>query len=144
MEIVQGTPLPRSPSFLFIFFPICVYVIFSLPAPPLFLSFFFPLFWVFIAVLWLSLVAASRDYSSTQGFSLGCLLWLRSLDSGVRRLRSCGSWTELPCNMWDLSSQTRDWTCVPCISRQILNHWTTLLSFLRLWEWVGNTVIVYS
>ena len=22
-------------------------------------------------------------------------------------------------------SQTRDWTCVPCIGRQILNHWTT-------------------
>ena len=25
--------------------------------------------------------------------------------------------------MW--SSQTRDWTCVPYIGRQILNHWTT-------------------
>ena len=23
------------------------------------------------------------------------------------------------------SSQTRDWTCVPCIGRWILNHWTT-------------------
>ena len=22
-------------------------------------------------------------------------------------------------------SRTRDWTCVPCIGRQILNHWTT-------------------
>ena len=27
--------------------------------------------------------------------------------------------------MWDLSSLTRDWTHVPCIARQILNHWTT-------------------
>jgi len=27
--------------------------------------------------------------------------------------------------MWDLSSQTRDWTHVPCIGRWILNHWTT-------------------
>ena len=26
--------------------------------------------------------------------------------------------------MWDLSSQTRDWTCNPCIGRS-LNHWTT-------------------
>jgi len=25
----------------------------------------------------------------------------------------------------DLSSSTRDRTCVPCIARQILNHWTT-------------------
>ena len=27
--------------------------------------------------------------------------------------------------MWDLSSPTRDQTCVPCIGRQILYHWTT-------------------
>ena len=27
--------------------------------------------------------------------------------------------------MWDLSSLTRDRTRVPCIGRQILNHWTT-------------------
>ena len=27
--------------------------------------------------------------------------------------------------MWDLSSLTRDWTHVPWIGRQILNHWTT-------------------
>ena len=27
--------------------------------------------------------------------------------------------------MWDLNSPTRDWTRVPCIARQILNHWTT-------------------
>ena len=26
--------------------------------------------------------------------------------------------------MWDLSSLTRDGTCVPCIVRQILYHWT--------------------
>ena len=24
-----------------------------------------------------------------------------------------------------VSSWTRDWTCVPCIGREILNHWTT-------------------
>ena len=27
--------------------------------------------------------------------------------------------------LWDLSSLTRDQTCVPCIGRQILNHWTS-------------------
>ena len=26
--------------------------------------------------------------------------------------------------MWDLSSLTRDWTWIPCIAREILNHWT--------------------
>ena len=27
--------------------------------------------------------------------------------------------------MWDLSSPRREWTCVPSLARQILNHWTT-------------------
>ena len=27
--------------------------------------------------------------------------------------------------MWDRSSPTRAQTCIPCIARQILNHWTT-------------------
>ena len=35
----------------------------------------------------------------------------------------CNVWV-LHC-MWDLNSLTRDWTHVPCIRRQILNHWTT-------------------
>ena len=37
-----------------------------------------------------------------------------------------------PRSIWDLSSSTRDWTrvrssgtCIPCIGKQILNHWTT-------------------
>ena len=43
----------------------------------------------------------------------------------VHRLSSCDSWAQLPCSKWNLSSQTRDRTCIPCIARQILNHWTT-------------------
>ena len=31
----------------------------------------------------------------------------------------------LSCGMWDLSSPTRDRTCVPCIGRRILYQWTT-------------------
>ena len=30
-----------------------------------------------------------------------------------------------PHGMWDLSSLIRDWTHIPCLARQILNHWTT-------------------
>ena len=30
-----------------------------------------------------------------------------------------------PCGMWNLSSPTRDGTCVPCNGRRVLNHWTT-------------------
>ena len=36
----------------------------------------------------------------------------------------------LPCGMWDLSSQTRDQTCVPRIGRQILNHQGNVLYIL--------------
>ena len=45
---------------------------------------------------------------------------------------SCGTWdlqhgsqAQLPGGLWDLSFQTRDQTHIPCIARQILNHWTT-------------------
>ena len=27
--------------------------------------------------------------------------------------------------MWDLSSPITDWTCIPCIGMQTLNHWTS-------------------
>ena len=30
----------------------------------------------------------------------------------------------LLCGMWDLGSQARDPTCIPCIARWVLNHWT--------------------
>ena len=45
--------------------------------------------------------------------------------------------------MWDLSSLMTNQTCVPCIERWILNHWTTrevpgILLFLLLWSpWLG-------
>ena len=34
-------------------------------------------------------------------------------------------WAQWSHVMWDLSSLTRDGTCIPCIERQVLNHWTT-------------------
>ena len=40
-------------------------------------------------------------------------------------LSSCAAWAYLPYGTWDLRSLTRDGTCVPCIGRRILNHWTT-------------------
>ena len=43
----------------------------------------------------------------------------------VRGLASCGPWAQLPHGMWDLRSLTRDQTSVPCITRWILNQWTT-------------------
>ena len=75
------------------------------------------LHWVFTAVRGLSPVVASRGYSVLQCAGFCC--------RGVSRHRSssCGPWVfsgSAPRN----SSQTREWTCVPCTGRQILNHWT--------------------
>ena len=67
-------------------------------------------------------------------FQNSVFIWLRRIfvlhvNSGCgsqapeHRLSSCGIWTDLPQSIWDLSSLTRDRTCIPCIMRQILNHW---------------------
>ena len=47
-----------------------------------------------------------------------------------------------PWGMWDLSSQTRDWTLTPYTGRQSLNHWTTREvppAYLRV-VWCGPTL----
>ena len=66
----------------------------------IFLSLFFLLHWVFVAALGLSLVVASRDYSSLwcTGFSLWWLLWLQSSGcraSGLQQLQLTGSRAQL-------------------------------------------------
>ena len=56
----------------------------------------------------------------------------------VCKLSSCGERAQLPPNMWDLSSPTRDRTRFPCIVRRILYHWTSrevpLVFFLSPWQ----------
>ena len=58
--------------------------------------FFFWLLWVFIAARGLSLVAASRGYSSLQcvGFSLRWLLLLQSMGSRLTGFSNCGTWAQ--------------------------------------------------
>ena len=116
----------------------------TLPQLFLLLSFCFWLLWVFVAVCGLSLVMTSEGYSRCtvlffevaplvaerrlQGLQasvvvahgLSCSLWALAL-----RLSSCDIQAQLPQSMWDLSSQTRVGTCVPCIGRWILNHQVT-------------------
>ena len=55
------------------------------------------------------------------GLSCGIRLFIAVRDL----LCSCGGWAYLPCNMWDLSSPTRDRTHIPCVGRRTPNHWTT-------------------
>ena len=86
------------------------YMIHSLPPPPLILLGFFSfskkfiysfiyfwLRWVFVAARGLSLVAASRGYSSLRcaGFSLRWLLLLQSTGSRPAGFSSCGTWASV-------------------------------------------------
>ena len=59
--------------------------------------------------------------------SVGALHWGR----GFLQLKhvgasSCGMQASLLCSVWDLSSPTRDQTCILCFGRQIFNHWITI------------------
>ena len=87
---------------------------------------YFWLHWAFIAVCRLSLVAASRGYSSLwcTGFSLWWLLLLQSTGSRARRLQQLRR-TGLAAPWHVGSSRIRAQTCVSCIGRQILNHCAT-------------------
>ena len=79
----------------------------------------------FIAVHQLSLIAASRDYSSY--LSTGSRAHTHThthTDSRAHRLQQL--WHSGLVGLGHVgSSQTRDQSCVSCISRQILNQWAT-------------------
>uniref|UniRef100_A0AC11EMR1 Vav guanine nucleotide exchange factor 1 n=1 Tax=Ovis aries TaxID=9940 RepID=A0AC11EMR1_SHEEP len=79
------------------------------------------LLWVFVAVRWLSLAAASRGYSSSWcvGFSLRWLLLLQSTGS-----RHAGSVVVVAPRHVGIS-WTRDQTRVPYIGKCILKRWAT-------------------
>ena len=56
------------------------------------------------------------------------------------RFSSCGELVYLPRGMWDLSSQTRDWTCIPCIGRLILSPWNTREVVAYMFKWISSLV----
>ena len=103
----------------------------------LFVGLTFSLWWIFLAVHGLFLVAESGGYSSwgCVGFSLPWLLPLQSTGSRCTRFTSCSSWALGSwAVLWSVglgvlqhvgSSPTKDQTGVPCIASWILNHWTT-------------------
>ena len=111
----------------------------------IYLFIYFWLCWVFIAACGLSLVVASRGYSSLwcAGFSLSWLLLLWSTGSRHAGFSSCGTQAQqlwlTGCSaqaqlLWRTglvaprhvgSSRTRAQTRVPCIGRRILNHCAT-------------------
>ena len=86
--------------------------------------------WIFVAACGLSLVVASRGYSSLRCacFSLRRLPLLRSPGSRCAGSRAQAQqlWHTGLVALWHVgSSRTRARTCVPCIGRRILNHCAT-------------------
>ena len=103
---------------------------------PCFLKALFHLVLTVLGLCWshgLSLVAKSGGYSLSwcPGFPLQLFLLLRSMAPrahGLQELWCVGSvvvCTGLVASRHVGSFRTRDWTCVPCIGRWILNHWKT-------------------
>ena len=81
--------------------------------------------------MWASLVVVSGDYSLVVvwNYSLwGLLLWWNK-GSRASEFSSCDAWAELHV----VFSQTKDQTHVPCIGRQIINHWITREVSGSLW-----------
>ena len=80
----------------------------------------------------------SHSFFVVVGFKY-LFIWLRWILVAIGELFPCssGAWeqslpfsrsgalAELLCGRWDLGSLTKDQTCIPCIARQILSHWTT-------------------
>ena len=63
---------------------------------------------------------------SCRMWDIHCIIWdlsLRCTGSSVHGLSSCCVRAQLFYGMWDLSSLTKDRTCMPCIARWILKHW---------------------
>ena len=81
---------------------------------------------VFVAALRLSLVVVSGGYPSLwcTGFSLLWLLLWRSMGSRVHGLQQLWHMS-LVALQHVKSSRIRDKNHVPCVGRQILNHWTS-------------------
>ena len=56
----------------------------------------------------------------------GFLLWFGLIYAFIgcngSSLQHAGSVAVMPCSMWDLTSPTKDQTCIPCIGRQVLNN----------------------
>ena len=72
-----------------------------------------------VFLLFIYLAAQDLSYS-TQGLHVSCEIFHCSI-------RTLQLWHGglLLLSMWDLSSLTRDQTCVACVARQTLNQWTT-------------------
>ena len=73
---------------------------------------------LFVGAYRLSLAVAPGLFVMVHG-----LLLLQAVERAGSVVNGMKAW--FPQGKWDLSSLTRDQTCILCIGRWILNHWTT-------------------
>ena len=103
-----------------------------------------PLFFL-LTCIYLAAVSLSRIFSALCRIFCCCA---RILVVVHRFWNTCA---QLPHGMWDLGSLTRDWTHVPCIAKQILNHWTmrevpvwVSSNIYKKWNWGMITWLLLS
>ena len=107
--ISMHRPYWEWPHLQFFFFSLSIY--------------YFGLHWVFISVWAFSSCDDQGLLYCGALVSHYCSFSLQSIHSTVSTFSSCSVWVH---PLWHVgSSQTRDWSHIPCIGRQILNHWTT-------------------
>lgn len=103
-------------------------------------------FFCFIYVTVLTLVAAHGTFVALCGIS-SCGTWILVMVWAPEHMGSVFVvWTSLLCDMWALSSPTRNRTYVPipCIARQIFNHWTTREALiLYSFPWFGRNLLSF-
>ena len=78
--------------------------------------------WLFFLKKYLFIFGCVRSSLHHAGFFLTMSCGLSSWGTG---LSSYSMQAYLTQRMWDHSSPARGWTHIPCIGRQILNHWTS-------------------
>ena len=84
----------------------------------------------FLQLPWAGLLSTWGARASPQGGSSCCGAGAPGCTGSVA-LRPVGS------------SWTRDWTCVPCISRWVLNHWTTRESFIIYYAYFEVSLLFF-
>ena len=100
---------------------------------------------IILSIYLFYLAASGLSYSTRDLCSImrDLLLWCTDSLDEAHKVSSCTTKASLPCCMWDLSSPTRDQTQVPCIARQILNHWVIRevphIHILKLLSPIQNT-----
>ena len=110
---------------------------------------FYPLFWIWCITLVVGITSTSSLHSWNKSLFVKNMylfrswLWLMGSTIEAGGVSSCAQ-AQLSWDLWDLSSLTKDQTHIPCIARQVLNHWTMreVPEINPFWSW-GVIILMY-